>query len=191
MFDGEKMKRILIIAFLLIILSLVGAVIFYGISTISKLSAEVVASFVTGLIGLSGILLAQWYSKKKEISESHRPAKVEVYERFFDIVETFMADTKSSDSDLDAVDLPAGLVKELTKMSRGMVVWASPDVILAWSKFRTFSNNKNEKEPVLLVVDDLMQAIRKDLGNSNFGLKRGDVIKMYISNPSEVDDLLH
>jgi flagellar basal body-associated protein FliL len=122
MFDGEKMKRILIIAFLLIILSLVGAVIFYGISTISKLSAEVVASFVTGLIGLSGILLAQWYSKKKEISESHRPAKVEVYERFFDIVETFMADTKSSDSDLDAEDLPAGLVKELTKMSRGMVV---------------------------------------------------------------------
>jgi hypothetical protein len=35
----------------------------------------------------------------------------------------------------------------------------------------------------------VLQAIRKDLGNSNFGLERGDAIKILLSSPEELDDL--
>jgi len=162
---------------------------YLGLAAIPTLAPEVAAAVVTALVGLSGILYAQRYSKKKEIADSHRPAKIEVYETFLDIVDVFMAGSKSEQDVLEDEALPEELVAQFSKLSRGLIVWASSDVIRAWNRFRERADNEDDKDHLLFVVDDVLQAIRKDLGNSNFGLKRGDVVKMYLSQPRELDEL--
>lgn len=55
------------------------------------------------------------------------------------------------------------------------MLWASPNVITAWLKFRTVSTSRGD---VLLAMDQMYGAIRKDLGNSNRTLKTGDLIRI-------------
>lgn len=151
------------------------------------LEEEVTAAAITALVGFAGLIYVQWSAKAKQISDSHRPAKIEVYEIFFDIVEHFMtsetSEVANSDPDLD--ELPDELKEQFTKLSRGMIVWASPQVIRAWSDFREKAYNAVSAKDTLLAVDKVLQAIRADLGNSNFGLSHGDVVKLYLSKPKE------
>jgi len=35
-------------------------------------------------------------------------------------------------------------------------------------------------------MDELLKAMRKDLGNSNFGLERGDTVRVFLSDPDEL-----
>ena len=43
---------------------------------------------------------------------------------------------------------------------------------------------------MLLIMDDIMQAMRKDLGLSNWGLVRGDLMKMFLTDPETLDKML-
>ncbi|MBY7900403.1 hypothetical protein KW459_05700 [Vibrio fluvialis] len=186
------MKKFATILFSLICLAGFGYLVWIiggnFFSWIKSLDKEVAAAGVTALIGFIGLLYVQWNSKAKEISDSHRPAKIEVYETFFDIVERFMSGEASEENlDPESKEFPQDLKDQFTKLSRGMIVWASPQVIKAWSEFRERASEPKTPVETLLAVDKVLQAIRADLGNSNFGLKRGDVVKLYISNPSEVD----
>lgn len=184
------MKKALQIAFSLLLVAALGYGLWFALgllfNALAGLGKEVAAAAITALLGLFGILYAQWHSKAKEISDSHRPAKIEVYETFFDIVEQFMTDEKTKDFDPESDEFPEELRQQFMKLSRGMIVWASPQVIRAWSKFRERAGTGSAKD-TLLAVDAVLQAIRADLGNSNFGLGRGDVVKIYLKNPGEVD----
>jgi hypothetical protein len=193
MSKGEKLKKFAITLFSLACLGGLGYLVWIiggnFFSWVKSLDKEVAAAGITALIGFFGLLYVQWNSKAKEISDSHRPAKIEVYETFFDIVERFMSAEDSDVEDLDpeSEEFPQELKDQFTKLSRGMIVWASPQVIKAWSEFREKANDPKTPVETLLAVDKVLQAIRADLGNSNFGLKRGDVVKLYLSNPGEVD----
>ena len=173
------------------------AIVFYGLwfaisylfNFISGLGKEVAAAAITALIGLFGILYAQWQSKAKEIADSHRPAKIEVYGIFVDIVERFMDAERHEDENLDpeSDDFPEDLRDQFTRLSRGMIIWASPNVLKKWSLFREKTGSAKTAKDTLLAVDGVLQAIRDDLGNSNFGLAKGDVVKIYLKNPDEIN----
>ncbi|MBU1217131.1 hypothetical protein KJ870_10265 [bacterium] len=184
------MKKTFQLIFSFVLVAAIGYILWlilgYLFHTLIGLGKEVTAAAITALLGLFGILYVQWNSKAKQIADSHRPAKIEVYETFFDIVEKFMTNDNTENLDPESEDFPEELRKQFMKLSRGMIVWASPQVIKAWSKFREEAGSRTPAD-TLLAVDEVLQAIRKDLGNSNFGLSRGDVVKLYLKNPSEVD----
>ena len=80
------------------------------------------------------------------------------------------------------------LKTQFSELSRGMVVWSSPEVIKAWNTFRENSAKGNSSPHEALVdIDKVLRAIRSDLGNSNFGLKPGDVIKVYLKGGENVE----
>ena len=66
------------------------------------------------------------------------------------------------------------------------MLWGSPGVLSAYNSFRA----AGEDPKVILLVDDLLQAMRKDLGLSNWGLGRGDLMKMLLTDPEKVDEIL-
>lgn len=65
-------------------------------------------------------------------------------------------------------------------------MWGSPAVIKAYTAFRSTGSDPH----IVFRLDDLMQAMRKDLGNSNWGLARGELIKLFITDPETIDPLL-
>ncbi|MEJ7565029.1 hypothetical protein WKI25_09540 [Acinetobacter baumannii] len=81
--------------------------------------------------------------------------------------------------------MPEELKKKFTKLTRGLVLWASPEVIKAYLNFRAIANDNSENK-ILYAMDEVYQAIRKDLSNSNSTLSKGDLIRLNLKNPNEL-----
>jgi hypothetical protein len=177
------MKQTTIGILALLILAILGWYILGSIASwLGGQEATVIAAFTTAIFGLSGLWYAQWHSKSRDIAENHRASKIEVYAIFFNLVEKFQAE-EISDKELEEENLPEWLKSDFIKLNRGLILWASPKVITAWLKFRTVSTSGGN---VILAMDEMYKAIRKDLGNSNFGLKGGDLIRIGLKDPDEL-----
>jgi uncharacterized membrane protein YfbV (UPF0208 family) len=177
-------KKHTILGIIAIVFSLLlGWLIFGGIISWLKLQdSSVVAAFTTALFGLSGLWYAQWHSKTRDIAENHRASKIKVYSIFFDLVEKFQAE-EITNEEIEKENFPDWLKKDFTELNRGLILWASPNVITAWLEFRTISTSGGN---IVLAMDEMYKAIRKDLGNSNFGLKAGDLIRIGLKDPDEL-----
>jgi hypothetical protein len=172
-----------VLGFLVAVALLVAAAwMLYAVAIrIPTLNPTVLGAFITAAVGFAGLAYVQWQSKTRDIAESHRSSKLEVYNTFFDIAEQFQ-DPKSAPS-LESGELPEDLRKKFIRLNRGLLIWASPDVIKAWKKFKRAAGTSAN---VLYAIDDVYQAIRKDLGNSNRGLLRGDLIRLQLKDPDEL-----
>ena len=174
----------------LVLLAVLGAATWflfgYAWNSVLSLGANAAGAIIAALAGLVGVLYTQWQSKSRDIAESHRGEKIRVYTLFFDIVEDFMQRAKEDPEPLQEAELSEEQLRRFAELTRGFIVWASPKVIRAWLEFR---QRAAEGPGVMLQIDDVLQAIRKDLGNSNFGLSRGDIVKLYLSNPEELDSI--
>ncbi|WP_426994622.1 hypothetical protein [Methylomonas sp. CM2] len=144
-----------------------------------SLNASVAAALITASLGLFGLWYAQWQSKSRDIAESHRASKIEVYKIFFDLVEKFQS---IEVGDLNEENLPEWLKEDYQKLNRGLLLWASPGVITAYLDFRRVSGSGGD---ILKAVDAMYREIRKDLGNSNYQLKPGDLIRIGLKDPDE------
>lgn len=173
-------------------LAIVGAVALLAISAFGlwaiysafqwfqTLSASVAAALITASLGLIGLWYAQWQSKTRDIAESHRASKIAVYNVFFDLVEKFQT---NEITDLSGENIPEWLKSDFQKLNRGLLLWASPGVITAYLNFRAVSTSGGN---ILHAVDMMYRKIREDLGNSNYQLKAGDLIRIGLKDPSEL-----
>ena len=72
---------------------------------------------------------------------------------------------------------------------KDLIVWGGSEVISKYERFRELSI-KPQSENILLLADDMLQALRKDLDVSNKNLKRGDIVKLFLKNPAELDAII-
>ncbi|MGB7816524.1 MAG: hypothetical protein WBL28_09275 [Methylotenera sp.] len=177
-------KQTIIGILVLIILAALCWIIFNEVVIwFRTLDTSIAATLTTALFGLIGLWYAQWHSKSRDIAESHRASKIEVYSTFFDIVEKFQAQDVTQE-ELNEENLPDWLRNDFAKLNRGLILWASPNVISAWLKFRAVSSSGGN---IILAMDQMYKAIRKGLGNSNFGLNAGDLIRIGLKDPNELE----
>jgi hypothetical protein len=149
------------------------------------LNPQLSGPVVAGIIGFASLIYVQWHSKTREIQQSHRPQKIEVYNEFFEILARFLKNPGDRD-DIEEGELPPEMRDQFWNLNRGLIVWGSPRVIRAWLRFRRLSGEQSGPE-TLLLMDEVLQAMRADLGNRNFGLARGDAVKVFLSDPQELD----
>ena len=68
------------------------------------------------------------------------------------------------------------------------MVWGSDEVVSAYAQFRRASvSNNDHKSPsnVMFRYENLILAIRKDLGHANKNFKQGDVLSLFINDIDE------
>lgn len=188
----KRLLKIISIALASTLVGLAALVLYRSGSVVFRqlgaLDANVAAAIIAALAAATGALYTQRSSRSQEISESHRPQKIEVYNVYMDIIDSVMNLSKKGQlGDIAAGAVPQDLEKLLRQFRRGLIVWASPQVILAYDRSR-----RPGKEPVdvLRRADMVFQAIRKDLGSSNWGLREGDLIKLFLADPDEYDKLV-
>lgn len=166
-----------ILIFLMLIFGF--ALVHATLNWLNTLNGAVAAACVTAVIGLVGLWYSQWQSKSRDIAESHRSSKIDVYNTFFDIVDHF----QRSQNETSAEAIIDDSVKDrFAKLNRGLVLWASPEAIQSWLNFRVTTASGGN---VLVAIDQMYKAIRKDLGNSNFGLSPGDLVRVGLKEPNE------
>lgn len=175
---NKRQNIFLAILLLVAILIFLFCIIYFFSIWLKTLNPSVGAALVTAFLGLLGLWYAQWQSKSRDIAESHRSSKIEVYNLFFEIVEAFQ------NEEIDADDLTNDFKKKFQQLNRGLILWASPEVIKAYLNFREVAGKGSEN--ILFAVDTVYQAIRKDLANSNFSLNKGDLIRLNLKDPNEL-----
>jgi len=147
-----------------------------------SVSAAVVGAMATVLVGVGGALYTQAQIKKREIEEAHRERKVELYKGFLDMVSKMMAEQNENVS--LKPPSPQELVDFMVEFKTNVVLWGSPKVINAQLNFQKVSESGGN---VLFAVDELYKAIREDIGLSNKGLDKRQLVKMYLRDPGELD----
>ena len=152
-----------------------------------QISATIIATSGTILTAVATLVFSQNLSKKREISEVHRPNKIKAYKFFMQMMIDILRRVKKDDKFLEDGKLPEDLQELFFELQSEMIVWGSPNVIKAYQTFRAQSVSGAN---VLLAVDNVLQEIRKDLGHSNKDLKRGDLIKLFLTDPEELDKLM-
>ena len=159
---------------------LVGKNFFSFLAEIDKtVAASIVAASGTAFAAVFTVVTGQSINKKREIADAHREYKIKLYSRFIDFTISWVfkqAKKKdAADSDADQKELEDFFIE----FSKELTLWASPGVIKAWSKFRNEAGKATGAD-TLGNVDGIYKEMRKDLGNSNFGLDRNSLISLFI-----------
>ena len=182
----SKLRRFLSVTFGFAVLAGIAWLIWNIVLWVASLEPSYSGPTITAIVGFIGLIYAQWHSKSREIQQSHRPQKIEVYNGFFAILERFLKnpDEQKALEEGGEENLPEDLRDQFWQLNKGLIVWASPAVIKSWLHFRKVSTTGGN---TIVAMDNVLKAIRKDLGNSNFGLQAGDSVKVFLRDPDEAD----
>lgn len=123
--------------------------------------------------------------REREIDESHRQNKVEIYNGFLKLVSAFMQGENSNNKKKTPTSKQSQV--EIEKFQNGIMLWGGPKVIAAFLNYRKESL-KTTKE-MFTSIDNLYKCLREDIGLSNEGLDNFEMIQMYLSNPNEIEEL--
>lgn len=182
--------------YVVVVLVLVGCLLFgawealaYFFALLSTANPEVAAAIIggmsTALVGIAAALLAHRSARTRASDDAHRVKKVEIYRNFLEIITRQMAN--ENDSVTIKPIKEHELIKFLVNFRDDIMLWGSPSVINAFRNFNIQCQTGGLN--TFNAVDRLYRAIRKDIGLSNWGLEPNALVKMYLSDPSELDAL--
>ena len=153
------------------------------IATLSpQISAAIIAAAATVMVSGFTILLTKKNERLKEIEQEQRKQKVPVYEEFVAFVFKIPLAEKLGEKPVSEKEM----MKFVSNFAQKIIVWGSDDVIKACANFRRFAGKGSAGE-FMLIVEQLLFAIRADVGYKNKNLQRGDLLSIFIN---DVDTIL-
>lgn len=146
----------------------------YSIQTITpliSLSIPVIVAIVT-------VYLGRRLEMRKSQEEKLREFKVPIYNEFLDYIIKYVVEKKASDSKANEE-----MITFLKNITPKMMIWADDLVIKKWAEFR-LSGNETEKgnNLTMLRFEEIILAMRKDLGHKNKNLKNHELLKCFIND---------
>lgn len=185
------MKRTIQILLILLILLSIGLIIWVGFTKISDyfkgtdsaLVSTIITACATVLVGIGAVIISHNRIKSREIAERHRSAKIELYNKFNE----FFYRVLSGPNDKTSIQSPTDqeVIDFMSEFKHQLIFIASSGVIKAMIEFE---NNSGEgKTGILLYVDDLLKAMRKDVGLTTFGVRNHELIKVFLTAESRKD----
>lgn len=194
----------------------VTLVVLVGLLFLWASQAKVQKDITVAIIAASGTILAavivvaitQYTTKLAEVTEEHRLKKTEVYSEFGDLVFLIFRmikipsrqDVPEAERALLVREAQNDLEARYSSFSKKLLLWGSPDVIHSWLRFMANSRRieaaKDDSDRAaaamrnMLYMDDVFRAMREDLELSNSGLKEGDLVKAFLTDPESLDAVI-
>lgn len=79
------------------------------------------------------------------------------------------------------------LIDYLLNFKSEILLWGSPKVIKAQLNFEKIS--KSGGNDIFIAMNNLYRAIREDIGLSNSGLDNLELVKIFLKDPEELDEM--
>lgn len=194
---SEKHPRLNLLFGVLFLLFLVALAVFiaysvgkYGVigirvavdwlaSLASKLDAVVIVALITGCVSIIGVLISSVIAKRIEYKRSRQEylaqKREEPYGQFVDMIYKIQQNAKNPNSYTEAK-----MMEDISQFSRQITLWGSSKVINKWVKFRENGSNPEFARKNLLVLEDIMNEMRKDLGLKK--TKKGNLLAFFIND---------
>ncbi len=157
----------------------------YLISTFVGLNPNVAAAIVAGFATVTVSVLTVVVGKRLEalalLTKEHREKKIPVYEDFIKFWLKYLFSRKAGETQLSDQEV----IQFLLDYTQRMIVWGSDEVIAAWVKFRYSSMGaaqRPDSNTVLIDLEKLILAMRRDLGHKNRGFKQNDILRMFVND---------
>lgn len=153
--------------------------VFSGIQ--KEVAAAIVATVGTILVSVISVTVGKYYERKRSIEQELREKKIPMYNRFVEFFINFMMSEKLTGKQMGEKDALAFF----NKFTQEIMVWGSDEVVSLWSSYRRIFINPDNGETSynnLFEFEKLLLAIRKDTGHKNKGLKRGDLLGLFVND---------
>lgn len=147
----------------------------------STVGAAIIASAATVI---SSVSIASYNARKareRVAFEAHREKKAEIYNEFMDVVVETMRYIKSGKDGDDG--LPEDIQEFFFRFTSRVTVYGGPGVVKAYGAWRSAysgDNNPVGSKSGLLLIDSLFREMRADLGESNKGIGKHELLGLFI-----------
>ncbi len=182
-------------------IALIGVIIYLGIkignSLINAIKSvidnypTISVAIITGLLAFVSAIVGRFLENRYTIKNQIRKERQDVYINFLDWI--------INDLFYGEINKNKNIVSDLRKQQKLMTIYASDNVLKAWSEFKfTVMNSilnkkglsKEEKTSFYIkneapYAEKLILAIRKELGYKNKNIKQYDILKLYINDINE------
>lgn len=153
----------------------------------AKLGAALVAASGTIIVSVASVVVSRYLEARATLRREHRERKIPVYEDLIRFVFKVMMGVKTGDAPSEKE-----MIEFMSDFSQRSMVWASDDVLNAWIRFRGASIDASAQASndfsVMFVYEDLLRAIRKDLGHKNKGLNTGKILSLFVTDIAKYVD---
>ena len=189
-----KLNFLLGLLLLLFLVAISGAIICWFLQTVkssitvaaewlaslaSKLDAVIIVALITGCVSIVGVLISSIIAKRIDYKRSRQEylekKREEPYGQFVDMVYKIQQNSKKPNSYTEAQ-----MLADLSVFSKQITLWGSSKVVKKWVQFRENSANPELARKNLLVLEDIMNEMRKDLGLKR--TKKGNLLAFFVND---------
>jgi hypothetical protein len=157
--------------------AIVGLVAWAFIESVQAEPA-VVGAVATAVLGVAGVVWQQRQSEKARVREAHRDRMTPVYH---ELLKRVWQQT-GQESQQPAEDV-AEFMRDLK--ARQLILGAPREMIRAFNCWEREARAAQEKEDNIALVfawEELLRAIRRDLGHDDSGLPRGELLRVFMDD---------
>ena len=148
-------------------------------SLASKLDAVIIVALITGCVSIVGVLISSIIAKRIDYKRSRQEylakKREEPYGQFVDMVYKIQQNSKKTNSYTEAQ-----MLADLSVFSKQITLWGSSKVVKKWVQFRENSANPELARKNLLILEDIMNEMRKDLGLKR--TKKGNLLAFFVND---------
>lgn len=168
----------------IIILIFIVGIIGYILYLVWNSSSQIQLAFITVTGSATGIIYSHFLTRKREIDARQFSYKSEAYRKVFSMIMSTLKGVKNNKD----ITQENSFIDQVFDVKEQFMIWASSETLDKWIEFENYSQrNYNNPHGVLLILDRLLRAMRKDLGHNDKTLSDGAMIKFFLT-PESRDD---
>lgn len=174
----DKMSKAYLLRFLtrcalVVTLAVMG---WYFVATVQ----EADPNFKAGIVGAVAVfvvaILTNFLTRKREIDARHFSEKREAYGKIVSLVVEIQSHDES-----EGTKLTKALLAKMIDFKKELMIWGSPEVIQSWLNLEAESKKDNKDATrIARVMEQILRAIRKDLGHDDRWLKQGSLLRLIV-----------
>lgn len=146
-------------------------------AALAGVPATVLAPMITGsatvLASVGAVIYAKHQEQKREIEQRQHARKAEIYQEFMD----YWFGVLKAKRDLPEKERKRTSDAYNKSFPKKLVTWSSEAVIKEYGDYMGFDQHEDKD---IFEFEKLLFAVRADLGHSNEGLKKGDLLRVFL-----------
>lgn len=176
----NKLSLVLGVFLLLIFLAVILWLIIFVFNNIPKLDAIVIVALITSVVSMVGIFVSKAIESNQKRKQYLYGKREEPYIEIIDLIYKQVYSIKSGNYPEDK------MLSDLRNISQKLTIWGSDEVIKKWHNFIKCA--KTSPGISFLKLEDVLFAIRKDMGLNNKALDKGDLLRFFVN---DIDEYIH
>lgn len=149
---------------------------------VSTTDKVIIVAMITGMVSIVGVVFTSVITKiidyRYNVKKYLYDKREKPYEQFISIIYTVMEDTKKP---VNEQMTEFEKIKMMSEFSKGLTLWGSNKVVKKWLKYRKASLENISPESSLILLEDIIYEIRKDVGLRK-KLGKGDMLSIFIND---------